>query len=66
MLDIINYFIGGFHRLFFYVDNDWINDAYMKYIFVSLVGLSFIVTLIALFACAKCALSWVFSSFKGM
>ena len=66
MLDIINYFIGAMHRLFFYVDNDWANNATLVMAFVICTTALCVVTLWGLFACVKCALSALFNAlFKG-
>lgn len=66
MLDIVNYFIGAMHRLFFYVNNDWANNAQLVMLFVACVALLCAITLWGLFACVKCAISALFNAlFKG-
>lgn len=66
MLDIINYFIGAMHRLFFYVDNDWTSNPQLVICFVVCTTLLCAITLWGLFACVKCALAGFFNGlFKG-
>ena len=65
MLDVVNYFIGAFHRLFFYVDNDWANDYRMRLAFVIMVGVMCGITLFMLFSLCKSALSALFNSLRG-
>lgn len=66
MLDIVNYFIGAMDRLFFFVNNEWVNEPNLAVLFVACTALLCAITLWGLFACVKCGISALFNSlFKG-
>lgn len=66
MLEIINYFIGAFHRLFFYVDNDWANDVNLKLAFVIIVSCFCAITLFVSLTIVKHAFIAVFNAIRKM
>lgn len=66
MLDIINYFIGATHRLFFYVDNDWANNAQLKLAFVIIVAVFCAITLVFAYSVVKHAFVALFNSIRKM
>lgn len=66
MLDIINYFIGATHRLFFYVDNDWANNAQLKLAFVIIVSVFSAITLVFAYSVVKHAFVALFNSIRKM
>lgn len=66
MLDIINYFIGATHRLFFYVDNDWANNAQLKLAFVIIVAVFCAITLVFAYSVVKHAFIALFNAIRKM
>lgn len=64
MLDIINYFIGAFHRLFFYVDNDWVNNPSLKLAFVIIVSFFCAITLFVALTILKHAFIACFNAIR--
>lgn len=64
MLDVVNYFIGAFHRLFFYVNNDWSNDPNLCLAFVIIVSCFCAITLCGLFAILKVSISALANSIR--
>lgn len=66
MLDIINYFIGATHRLFFYVDNDWANNAQLKLAFVIIVSVFSAITLVFAYSVVKHAFVALFNALRKM
>lgn len=66
MLDIINYFIGATYRLFFYVDNDWANNAQLKLAFVIIVAVFSAITLVFAYSVVKHAFVALFNAIRKM
>lgn len=66
MLDIINYFIGATHRLFFYVDNDWANNPQLKLAFVIIVSAFSAITLVFAYSVVKHAFVALFNAVRKM
>lgn len=64
MLDVINYFIGAFHRLFFYADNDWTNTASYVLCFYIVVSSMCAITLWGIFSILKCCISALANAIK--
>lgn len=66
MLDIINYFIGATHRLFFYVNNDWANNAQLQLAFVIIVSVFSAITLVFAYSVVKHAFVALFNAIRKM
>ena len=66
MLEIVEYFISPIHRLFFYVNNDWLNDWRLQMAFVIIVSFFSAITLIGCFSIVKHAFIAVFNAIRKM
>lgn len=57
MLDVVNYFIGAFHRLFFYCDNNWTDTQSYVLCFYIVVSVMCAITLVGLFSVVRTVVS---------
>ena len=64
MLDVVNYFIGAFHRLFFYCDNDWTANASYVLCFYIVVSCMCALTLWGMFSILKTCISALANAIK--